>query len=569
MNSHQLEVNVSIRDHRGQGGNAGFPVPQGGWGNMSGADVRDHRTDESQIIRDHRSSKVKHIFVLMMENRSFDHLLGFSRITGTDAATGQPTQIEGLNQNGHIQSNVFDSTTFVVSPDAPDRIINEPGPGHMFSDVLTQLCGQGAKLTPNGPYPYVNNSGFVASYHANGATNPGDVMRCFNPDSLPVLTQLAREFVVCDHWFSSMPGPTEPNRMFVHAATSRDYDDSPSGAKQGSTIFGIDADFILAWPTDGQAHIHHGFTFPGGTIFSRLRAAKLPFRIYTDDGTPNAAELNDIELTDIHSYERFADDINSGNYEPVYTFIEPDYDTALIEESSVGGNSQHPRGSVAAGERFIKETYEAIRRSPLWGESMTIVTYDEHGGFYDHVAPPPGRPTGSVGSDHGFTFDRLGPRVPTIVISPLAPRNLVEHRHFDHCAILATVERVFGLPPLLERDKLGSGLNHLITLDTPRTDAPVTLVEALKSTPAPDDIAPPAGTSLADSPDHSLDSELRAALLNQLRAAPADQREAILQRAQQVTTYGAARAYLSASRTSARANAVGQRHVPDLGRTID
>src|SRR6185312_2263528 len=100
-----------------------------------------------------------------------------------------------------------------------------------------------------------------------------------------------------------------------------------------------------------------------------------------------------------------------------------------------------------------------------------IITWDEHGGFYDHVPPPPAEATGSKGRTHGFTFAQLGPRVPAIVVSPLIPKNLIEHRQFDHCAIPLTVERIFKLKST-GQPRAGNGVNHLVSLSKAREDAP-------------------------------------------------------------------------------------------------
>jgi phospholipase C len=129
---------------------------------------------------------------------------------------------------------------------------------------------------------------------------------------------------------------------------------------------------------------------------------------------------------------------------------------------------------------LIKELYEAIRASPHWDESLLVITYDEHGGFYDHVAPPtavaPGdRILDPANNRHGFDFRQLGVRVPAVIVSPLIPRNLVDHTVYDHTSVLATVEEFFGLAPLTERDRHATSMTHLLSLGTPRVDAPTTL----------------------------------------------------------------------------------------------
>jgi phospholipase C len=209
---------------------------------------------------------VQHVFVLMLENRSFDHMLGFSGITGIDASSGGATQVRGLNplalrpaleafqvnsvggillREGRswpppqpvsarqlLTSNLFNGQSYGASKGADYTMPLDPG--HEFPDVFVQLCGQGAvdrlPRLPPGPlsapvfpaqYPATVNTGFVASYAAGGGqASPGEIMKCYSSSQLPVLNALAQEFVVCDNWHASMPGPTWPNRFFAHAASS-------------------------------------------------------------------------------------------------------------------------------------------------------------------------------------------------------------------------------------------------------------------------------------------------------------------------------------------------------------
>src|ERR1700674_5571371 len=156
---------------------------------------------------------LKHIFVLMLENRSFDHMLGFSGITGTDSISGSPTAINGLKGN---EFNTYNDLVYPVGKMA-DWVI-ETDPGHEFEDTLMQLCGPNAQYQGRLPYPPINCSGFVANYaKQKGVKSPEQIMM-----------SLAKEFAVCDNWFSSMPGPTWPNRFFVHAGSSGGLDHSPS-----------------------------------------------------------------------------------------------------------------------------------------------------------------------------------------------------------------------------------------------------------------------------------------------------------------------------------------------------
>ena len=171
-----------------------------------------------------------------------------------------------------------------------------------------------------------------------------------------------------------------------------------------------------------------------------------------------------------------------------YVFLEPHYGAqgfAAHCGHASAQNDMHPPSDVRSGEEFIRRIYETIRNSKVWPESAFILLFDEHGGFYDHVrpsdehapAPGDGGPNADGSDDDGpypvnFNFDRFGVRVPALVISPLIPRGLIDHTQYDHTSVLATVERLFGLPPLTERDKNANDLLHLFAETTPRTDAP-------------------------------------------------------------------------------------------------
>jgi phospholipase C len=303
-----------------------------------------------------------YVFVLMLENRSFDQMLGFSGITGIDAATGQPTRIDGLTG---AESNNFEGKTYVVRQ--PAGYAAPVDPGHEFPAVLTQLCGQGATYSP-GAYPRIINSGFVASYATSGGqADPGEIMRCYGPEQLPVLNALAREFAVCDRWFAPMPGPTWPNRFFVHAASAAGLDHSPTTAE------------IILWESLS------GLSFSHGTIFDRMNASKVSWRLYAGDAFPMVAALKGIQLTKVHPFRNFPNDVADPRYAASYTFIEPSYNVLSDYKCST---SQHPLDDVTRGESLIKCVYETLRSSPLWSDTLLILTWDEHGGFYDHVAPP-------------------------------------------------------------------------------------------------------------------------------------------------------------------------------------
>jgi phospholipase C len=413
-------------------------------------------------------AKVDHVFVLMLENHPFDNIFALSGIPGIQHATTSNSN----THNGH---------TYQVASPAMSSMPTDPG--HEFLDVLEQLCGQGVTHTPWTAYPPINNSGFVANYATSSTeitkNNPnlptpaqyGDIMQCFDTSKqLPVTFQLAMEFAVCDQWFSSLPGPTWPNRFFVHGASSAGWADSPPSTT------------IVKWETPGG-----GFAYPSGaSIYDSLARAGLRWRVYVDEngpalgGIPQVAALKGITYgINTNSFSGFASDLQ-GPYPYTYTFIEPNYGD-VAGGSYTGGSSQHPMDGVTGGERLIKPTYEAIRNSPLWNRSLLIVTYDEHGGFYDSVAPGPapapgdGSPNDLTINSNGFTFDRYGVRVPAIIVSPLIPKGSVDHTLYDHASVLATLEQLYQLPTLTNRDAAANTLLNLLSLKTPRTDCPTAL----------------------------------------------------------------------------------------------
>jgi phospholipase C len=407
--------------------------------------------------------KVEHVFVLMLENHSFDNMFAMS---------GLPNIIAATTSN----FNVWNTTTYNVRSDAPVSMPTDPG--HEFSDTLEQLAGYGALYQP-GNYPTVNNSGFAVNYATTtneGPTPPaadvGDIMACFDtPNQLPMLYYLAKNYAVCDQWFSSMPGPTWPNRFFVHGASSNGLDHMPTNLE-------------LAW-----WNTFEGFSYPHGSIYDLLNAHNIGWRIYQDWNGPVAggfaqvATLQGIwSIRDVNNVDQFGSDLQ-GDYPYAYTFIEPNYGD-VVDENYEGGSSQHPMDGVWGGENLIAKIFAAIRSSPLWEKSLLIITYDEHGGFYDHFAPgsitPPDDNSSSWYNDSGFTFDRAGVRVPTVVVSPWIPAGTVDHTVYDHSSVLATVEKLCHTPPLLpltQRDANANDLVHLLSLASPRTDlAPLPLL---------------------------------------------------------------------------------------------
>ncbi len=486
-----------------------------------------------------------------MENRSFDQMLGFSQIQGTDAVSGKPTKTDGLTRTEVNPLPSPKQGTIEIS--SPSKFVADADPGHEFINVREQLCGAGdgysSPTPPAGSLdPSIKNTGFVSNFAGKyPSADWATPMKCFNPDQLPVLTTLAKEFAVCDRWFSSMPGPTWPNRFFVHAATAGGLDHSPSLARE----------------------IGEAYKFSNGTIFDLLESNRLDWAIYMGDEFPQALHLDGMvgKLDRFRPFEFFRSKLASGNFSKSYTFIEPDWHPFTHFK---GGNSQHPLDDVARGESLIKEVYEAVRNSPIWESSLLIITYDEHGGFYDHVHPPttvdPGdSATSPDNNQNGFNFRQLGVRVPAVVISPYVGRGVIDHRLYDHSSVPATIEELFGMTSLTQRDKQAARVNSLLTLKVPRTDAPQTLpapansgarfeAEAEVLGKLESDVANMAvrlGIKAPKPVDPALAGFVHVALLRKLSTSTAAERVGIIAEARAVQSDADAMLYLHRARKAA------------------
>ena len=403
---------------------------------------------------------VEHIAVLMLENRSFDHMLGFL-YEGNTAPSGDPFEgLTGGESNTDASGN--EVTVFKIDPARPGAYFM-PGcnPGEGYSATNLQLFGTDPAPKP----PTATNSGFLTNFAATLAldaarhrpivpgTVPGDIMGMFTPEMLPVLSGLARGYAVCDHWHCSAPTETIPNRAFACAATSQGH----------------------------MNDLTKSFTVP--TIFGLLTGKGVPWKIYGYDKDPLARlDFPDTTSAPDASFGLFGDflaDAKNGQL-PAYAFLEPGWGPK--------GNSQHPNYDVAKGEQLIHDVYRALREGPGWNHTLLIVTYDEHGGCYDHVSPPTGAipPDQSIG-EYGFDFARFGVRVPTVLVSPLIAPGTVfrvpaEFTPLDHTSILKTVQTRWGLPSLTARDAAASGIADALTLATPRGDDPLAGVTVPVST---------------------------------------------------------------------------------------
>lgn len=443
---------------------------------------------------DHRpgaTTAFDHVVVLMLENRSYDHLLGWL-YRDEDLRPGQ--HVAGLFQSP--SSNTAPDGTVVEAyrygGTRSERLVRPTtNAGEDLRHADRQLFGSG----PARGLPPM--SGFVADYIDNYRSIHGrdpspeayrQVMGGFPSDTLPVLSTLARSFGVFDHWFGSVPSDTFCNRSFVHAATSHGY---VTNAGHGGYRKWLDAPAVP-------------------TLFNRLEDRGLPWRVYYDEtqavsltGILTAPSLEAYWQSNFRNMAQFSADAEAGCL-PSYSFIEP--------RMIFNRNSMHPArassptrsgipdpsgravADMLAGEALVAEVYEAIRTSASpngsnAGNTALIITFDESGGLFDHVPPPAAPPPGdgSEPGEWGFLFDRLGARVPAIIVSAWTDAGSVMNETLDHTAIIATVSARHGLAPLTDRDAAASTLATAITRSSPRpaSDWPVLPVPRVPRAPVP------------------------------------------------------------------------------------
>jgi len=412
-------------------------------------------------------NQIEHVVVLMLENRSFDNVLGWLY----DPANPNPFNKEPpANFEGVYGKDLSNAWLKGVVPVAKGQRPTDPfpDPGEPYEDVYEQLYNVPAVALNQTPPPTPPTmQGFVNNYARKNGANPEIIMNCFTPATLPVLSSLAFYYGVCDHWFCSIPSQTLCNRSFVHAGTSSGYVDNA----------GKDVLFINKAPT----------------IFNLLSAAKRSWKVYTAGWTVTSlVMLTQEKVWDyalqpgrfefLHDFEN---DAKKPGGLPAYSYIEPNYMDSLRWGPE---NDMHPEShaaelfgisNVGEGEKLVYRVYSAVRDSPDWNKTLLIILFDEHGGCYDHVPPPktfsPGGkviPTSEPGGS-GFAFDRLGIRVPAVVVSPFTPPGTLNDI-FDHTSVLKTIMNCFGLGKdgLGDRTAASADLSSAVDLTVPRSDSP-------------------------------------------------------------------------------------------------
>jgi phospholipase C len=402
------------------------------------------------------ASHIQHVVVLMLENRSFDHMLGFMK--HTDLFEGIPKDLAiPLEPHGKKKRKITARGRPTIFPD----------PAHSHGAVMRQL------FLAHPPYTSMVNApctgaiwdygiriaggkkksvwqsiiGFFKSLF--GASDPPvnkaeHIADCF-PDpaaadetSPRILRTLAREFALCDHWHSSVPGETWPNRNFAHAATAAGEVNITLRPHLDTTIFEVLAD--------------HG------------RSA----RIY-HDGPAQTWAYPKLWLRFFRGMDKFFDDVRNNNL-PDYSFIEPRYYKLFrgYTNSQHPGNNSRRDADFLGAEELIAGVYSALRNNPaVWQSVLLLITYDEHGGFFEHVPPPCDASrfaNGDRNKQFGFNYDLLGLRVPAVLVSPWIRRGTVDHTLYDHTCIIKSVRQQFGIPGSFnERERQANSFWHNLT----------------------------------------------------------------------------------------------------------
>jgi phospholipase C len=387
----------------------------------------------ANLIRD-----IDTIVIVLMENRSFDHVLGYLGLPPFD------WKIEGLQKcNTPRYANPYDNRSY--SSFQMSRLDMPHDPPHERSWIEEQI---GSVISGQR-----NMTGFVQSYYKNGqipGPGPGvqpEVMGYYIPAQVPVTDFLARSFVVCDRWFSCIPASTQPNRLM---------------AMSGYTLI------------DGNVDVLKDQYL----VYDWLNDHRVSWRVY-HEGIPFFALMprwiTHLLEDNFRGFGRLATDVHdeSDATFPEVIFVEPTYTDA----PHLGAPSDdHPPSSITGGQDFLRKVYTALTGNPSrWARTVMILTYDEHGGFFDHYSPPPIATVPPRGANYP-AFDSSGVRVPGLVISPLAPEGTVYSQPLDHTSILRFLAKRFGRgeaysDEVEQRSGTFTGrVEDILSLDTPREE---------------------------------------------------------------------------------------------------
>jgi phospholipase C len=377
---------------------------------------------------------IDHIVVIMMENRSFDHYF------------------QKLPENGQPDAEV-----------APATFTNNDLDGKPVSPYHDeQLCFVDTAHGWNAVHDQINGGKMDGFFRTNDGTHEMPMggslellsgkrgMTYYEPADLPFMYWAANEYAIADHYHCSVPGPTWPNRMFLYAATSRGKTSNVFLMNDENTLFDVLQQRKVNWTI-------YSYGLPGFGMF----IDRYSYYLGGDDGG---------DRIKVFTKDFFAD--AAAGKLPEVAFLDPN-----LGHEAPGSNDEHPPSVMHVGQQWLAQVVDAIAKSPNWASTAIFITYDEHGGLYDHVVPPAACPPDDYPAELGPTdtkaaFDQLGPRVPLVVISPYAKKKYVGHHVYDHTSIVRFIEARFVLPAMTARDANAEAPWDLFDFEKPPNKTP-------------------------------------------------------------------------------------------------
>jgi phospholipase C len=419
-----------------------------------------------------RLRAIKHVVVLMMENRSFDHMLGYLTRDGLDKVDGLTGHESNPDENGNPVP-VFEFGDDQYAFHRPGQPLDESlDPKHGPESVAEQLEG--------------GNQGFVKNFlrekkpPKEWRTLP---MGHYAAKHLPVYDFLARQFCVCDHWHSSIPGDTWQNRLYALAGQWTE----PVGAKlrrweRLATFLRLKKPLrwlerapiydVPAFTRELELRQWRWYSYDPAT----LRAADSHYREFKHIDRQNFTYFNRKVIVPLQQalekpivfQDSFLDDATKAGEHGLrqVSWIDPNFINVHIFDTV--SNDDHPPSDVRSGQQLVLELYHALVNSPDWQDTLLVITYDEHGGFFDHVAPPP------VAADDNSGYPTYGVRVPAIIVGPRVQKGIC-HDFFEHTSLMKTILLRFARDPDSAIGRMGprtARAAHLgvVLEDEPRTD---------------------------------------------------------------------------------------------------
>ena len=394
-------------------------------------------------------SKIDHVVVLMLENRSFDHMLGYLTLDGGRA------DVDGLAA-GMSNTWAGDGKKYEIRPSQGTALKKSQDPSHSWGSVHEQLRDSNAHFVDN----YMKSRPPEALTQTPRVVFPSNVMAYHTADHVPVYDFLAENFCICDRWFCSIPGPTLPNRLYSLCGTS-------GGHKEGSaSLFNLPT-FVRHLD---KAHVNWSWFIHSA-----------PPMVWVADPEYALSHGGSIAWFDHHEpWPWFHDTFMqraAANKLPAVSWIEPLF--VDVVGNALPTNDDHPPSDIRAGQELVLKVYSALAHSDAWERTLLVITYDEHGGFFDHVNPAKVAPAPQ--DDRAADgFNAYGPRVPAIVVSPwVEPRSTAldangEKVVFDHTSLIKTILERFcrhddgSIPNMGKRVQNANHLGQLLARDEPR-----------------------------------------------------------------------------------------------------